>query len=941
MFWSCINRHTRGELWAGSTCCHLGHSWLCQTACVNATSQADIQHSCRKSDEIELYKCFEQKMKNDHCCKKAKLNRDCSAACHDIIHSDTNGHAVRMSRVISSCSAAPEVLNCLGKRFFAEQKDSMTSLQKGSNIYDNDDRLSCCKESKSAICQEGCQGILRSSSDDSEIMNELEAVCDQPHLMNSFWQCIILKSSSNKNQTESKRKQRTRSPMTRKKISKDAIKFEDHIKNLGIENLSARGIKDYSYGRSITNTKHVRFLRRKKNEENLRQTKVSHDVLKLKCCDRATSNNCRGLCEDVYSEDHSKIIEFEKQCLQNSMNLKLGECLLDVDEPCQLGCDGLNFCSLFNGRSADVFRSCRTTSDNAAQIDYASWVSGKSGIKFLDHRLPVNVTKCHPELWQAFSCYHHIKPCGQNHDQLNMPRICWRECYDLLFDCLEDSDRANMASYMCNIFADKSESDCISLKEYLDPKQKQQEEFHKVKNPCSNSKHCTGSTEICIAESNNLDDWSYSCAPGCSISRAQTHKVSAGTWIFVPCQGEYCSEICKCSENGSFGSCNKLSPTKPKSCMVGDREVEHGLQFKYDCNVCGCSGGELTCTKRKCSRDATIKNYSGLPCKCPEIYAPVCGKNGKTYPNQCIARCNMQVNTKPGPCSIRGDGNSTNCHMDEVKIPVNIVCLAYKMWQDKYDCPQAICVPKQPEACSFNHLGQVCDIYGRTHRTICKLVQANVPFSNWGSCQSTCLISKTVCGVDSNTYGSECEAKARGILVDYTGPCTHVGKICSTIQCPPVPEGCVTSKLPGTCCPKCLSFIRLLPSSKQMYKIVMATESQELLSVSYLLTALESFKTVSECLMGGYLHYEGEVIVYIFSEDRYQNVCNIELARIHKQILYKSPRVQIDAILSTVVAADRSFESNSLSTTTMLLPSNNYIFVYILLLTISRQYGIL
>ena len=56
-------------------------------------------------------------------------------------------------------------------------------LLSGSNIYDNDDRLSCCKESKSAICQEGCQGILRSSSDDSEIMNELEAVCDQPHLM--------------------------------------------------------------------------------------------------------------------------------------------------------------------------------------------------------------------------------------------------------------------------------------------------------------------------------------------------------------------------------------------------------------------------------------------------------------------------------------------------------------------------------------------------------------------------------------------------------------------------------------------------------------------------------------------------------------------------------------------------------------------------------------
>ena len=37
-------------------------------------------------------------------------------------------------------------------------------------------------------------------------------------------------------------------------------------------------------------------------------------------------------------------------------------------------------------------------------------------------------------------------------------------------------------------------------------------------------------------------------------------------------------------------------------------------------------------------------------CMCYEIYKPVCGCNGKTYANDCIARCQNITNFKEGAC---------------------------------------------------------------------------------------------------------------------------------------------------------------------------------------------------------------------------------------------------------------------------------------------------
>lgn len=66
---------------------------------------------------------------------------------------------------------------------------------------------------------------------------------------------------------------------------------------------------------------------------------------------------------------------------------------------------------------------------------------------------------------------------------------------------------------------------------------------------------------------------------------------------------------------------------------------------------------------------------------------------------------------------------------------------------------------------------------------------------------------------------SECQAHARLIAVDYTGPCITVGLInsepkkqCSnSVKCPPLAEaGCLGVTPPGACCPICTGALKVL-----------------------------------------------------------------------------------------------------------------------------------
>lgn len=66
---------------------------------------------------------------------------------------------------------------------------------------------------------------------------------------------------------------------------------------------------------------------------------------------------------------------------------------------------------------------------------------------------------------------------------------------------------------------------------------------------------------------------------------------------------------------------------------------EHGTSFLMDCNTCSCYAGEIVCTKAQCrTPQARELAYTSLPCNCVPHHVPVCGRNGVTYPNSCLAK---------------------------------------------------------------------------------------------------------------------------------------------------------------------------------------------------------------------------------------------------------------------------------------------------------------
>lgn len=121
---------------------------------------------------------------------------------------------------------------------------------------------------------------------------------------------------------------------------------------------------------------------------------IGMDSAKLHCCHKAAAPKCRRLCVQTFSNDWTETRgDFEMDCYGQIGEIALRQCLdegiikclgliyiefyvsfFTVDEPCELGCDGLSFCTNFNNRPTELFRSCTVQADHAAQADVAMWI---------------------------------------------------------------------------------------------------------------------------------------------------------------------------------------------------------------------------------------------------------------------------------------------------------------------------------------------------------------------------------------------------------------------------------------------------------------------------------------------------------------------------------------------------------------------------------------
>ncbi|KAG8230672.1 hypothetical protein J437_LFUL010486 [Ladona fulva] len=393
-------------------------------------------------------------------------------------------------------------------------------------------------------------------------------------------------------------------------------------------------------------------------------------------------------------------------------------------------------------------------------------------------------------------------------------------------------------------------------------------------------------------------------------------------------------------------------------CWLGSRKIEHGSWFYVDCNLCSCYSGEKTCSKRQCgemwgmvvsygmnleglfeSSDSRKDSaFIALPCNCPAHYVPVCGRNGRTYPSSCLAKCAGLGDSdfEFGSCASIDPCKDNTCSEEEECIPSRRVCLSLL----HRPCPQYECVKKQ-NTCSEMGYDPVCDTEVQEHPNTCYLVQYGKKLAYRGHCIQNCKTEGEVCGINGDTYPSECAAIADRVTVDYHGPCTSVGriteglseymrrshqeKVCwNNVKCPSLPRsGCLASIPPGACCPICAGALRLLYSQKQVERSLyviseLDTKAKDnIMTVQSILSHLERHIQVAECSVYGMLSVEMDLYVLVKARDRLVNgddvvhppselqmeACAAEAEKLARMIQGGSPRLFSEVPLSTLTTA--------------------------------------
>ncbi|CAG0907046.1 unnamed protein product, partial [Darwinula stevensoni] len=163
------------------------------------------------------------------------------------------------------------------------------------------------------------------------------------------------------------------------------------------------------------------FLRSEsKQVEVAPEAKAPLDSAKMQCCQKARSGACWSLCYRTFSREWDMYTRFSEECLASRGESQLMQCINEVEEPCELGCNGLSFCTNFNNRGLELFRSCKADSDLAARLQWDAWKEEKAirlqgvALPVGDVTLPIgDVAGCLPHVWKAVACALHVKPCHQ------------------------------------------------------------------------------------------------------------------------------------------------------------------------------------------------------------------------------------------------------------------------------------------------------------------------------------------------------------------------------------------------------------------------------------------------------------------------------------------------------------------------------------------------
>ncbi|WAQ94024.1 RECK-like protein [Mya arenaria] len=442
---------------------------------------------------------------------------------------------------------------------------------------------------------------------------------------------------------------------------------------------------------------------------NQAQDPAGIDTAKLHCCQKAKSERCGSLCVKTHGWKWGTIRKFEQHCVYQTspvMETNMLSCLKDVEEPCQLGCSGLNFCTNLNNRPTEHFRSCNSDADEAARKDIQMWQEGQISLPNFD--VPVkDIRTCEPEMWKAIACTYQIKPCFRKPVALE---ICRLEDGQLVLD-------------RCKRLALASSGECISVGKYTveGSHMPQTGTEIEVNHPCR-SNPCK-EDEVCEIRRKNCRHSAtcphYICKKGCKMGQVSKVLVPHGSNVLIPVYrngeiDEMCTDfkVCHCGSEGSLGHCQDITCVANTHCRIEHtmKTHEHGAYYTQGCNDCVCFAGKDVCSRRQCSASTSENKFTGIQnCNCVHEFRPVCAANGRTYPSACIAVCAGQTVFIDGACSQHSPCTPNPC-------------------QQGYKCV----ANRQTQPCASSE--SVCGQDGETYSSECAALAARTAVDYKGPC---------------------------------------------------------------------------------------------------------------------------------------------------------------------------------------------------------------
>lgn len=301
---------------------------------------------------------------------------------------------------------------------------------------DSEDFMHCCRHAETIDCREKCQSRLKFNNlTETEMISTLEKNCGVVNLSSEFWMCFL------------NGKDQARNPDNNDDVSR--------IKQIGL------------------------------------------DSAKLHCCEKAQTTVCRRGCFYTYSGNNPSLEKFQRECMESTIEADLKRCIDEVDQPAELGCDGLSFCTNFNNRPTELFRNCNPIADLAARNELEAWKQENS-LKIAGFNFPIlNINHCFLENWHAIACILHLKPSTR---WGHLSQICHDDCLDILTRCMDWArmeSKEVTADKICAHLSPDRQSPCISIKPYLEYSDSPHSaNDFTIISPCRGSQ-CNATSEVC------------------------------------------------------------------------------------------------------------------------------------------------------------------------------------------------------------------------------------------------------------------------------------------------------------------------------------------------------------------------------------------------------------------------------------------------------------